>query len=117
VTADLSFISLGTVVRPLVDVADPGADLVLLVKPQFEALRAEVGAGGVIKDPDVWRRAIGVVADATSQAGAPAAEVIASPITGPAGNVEFLLRATIGGRRDSLDVDVAIDAARELTNA
>jgi 23S rRNA (cytidine1920-2'-O)/16S rRNA (cytidine1409-2'-O)-methyltransferase len=117
VTADLSFISLRTAVRPLVDAADPGADLVLLVKPQFEAPRAEVGADGVVTEPHVWRRAIGVVADATAEAGAPAAGVIPSPITGPAGNVEFLLRATIGGTRARLDVDAAIGAARELTNA
>jgi 23S rRNA (cytidine1920-2'-O)/16S rRNA (cytidine1409-2'-O)-methyltransferase len=117
VTADLSFIALRTAVRPLVGVAEPAADLVLLVKPQFEAPRAEVGAGGVVTDPDVWRRAIGVVADATAEAGAPAAGVIASPITGPAGNVEFLLRATIGGGGARLDVDAAIDTARELTNA
>ena len=117
VTADLAFTSLRTVVRRLVDMADRGADLVLLVKPQFEAPRAEVGAGGVVTDPDVWRRAIGVVADATAEAGAPAAGVIPSPITGPAGNVEFLLRATIGGARADLGVDAAIGAARELTNA
>ena len=116
VTADLSFISLRTAVRPLVDVAEAGADLVLLVKPQFEAPRADVGAGGVVTDPDVWRRAIGAVADATAEAGAPAAGVIPSPITGPAGNVEFLLRATIGGAPAHLGVDAAIGAARELTN-
>ncbi len=117
VTADLSFVSLRTAVRPLVGLADPGADLVLLVKPQFEAPRAEVGAGGVVTDPDVWRRAIGVVADAAAEAGAPAVGVIGSPITGAAGNVEFLLRATIGGVPDRLDVDAAIGAARELTTA
>lgn len=117
VTADLSFISLRTAVRPLVDVATPSADLVLLVKPQFEASRAEVGAGGVVTDADVWRRAIGTVADAAGEAGAPATRVIPSPITGPAGNVEFLLRATIGGARARLDVDAAIGAAREMTNA
>ena len=117
VTADLSFVSLRTAVPPLVAVAEPGADLVLLVKPQFEAPRAEVGAGGVVTDPDVWRRAIVVVADATAEAGAPAVGVIPSPITGPAGNVEFLLCVTIGGAPAPLDVDAAIGAARELTSA
>jgi 23S rRNA (cytidine1920-2'-O)/16S rRNA (cytidine1409-2'-O)-methyltransferase len=76
-----------------------------------------VRAGGVVTDPDVWRRAIGEVADATAEAGAPTAGVIPSPITGPAGNVEFLLRATIGGSRAHLDVDAAIGAGRELTSA
>jgi len=116
-TADLSFISLRTAVRGLVDVVDPRADLVLLVKPQFEAPRAEVGAGGVVTDPDVWRRAILVVADAAAEAGGPVTRVIPSPIRGPAGNVEFLVHAIVGGARARLDVDAAIAAARELTNA
>jgi len=115
-TADLSFISLRTVMDPLVGAADPRADLVLLVKPQFEAGRAEVGPGGVVADPGVWRRAIDDIADATVRAGAGAAAVICSPITGPAGNVEFLLHARAGIPGVPLDVDGAIAAARELAD-
>ena len=115
VTADLSFISLRTVIGSLVNAAERGADLVLLVKPQFEAGRDEVGVGGVVADPSVWRRAIDDVADAAVRAGAAAAAVICSPITGPAGNVEFLLHARGGGPAIPYDVDRAIAAAGELT--
>ena len=114
VTADLSFISLRSVLGPLVSAADPHADLVLLVKPQFEAGRDEVRSGGVVTDPAVWRRAIQDVAAAGAAAGAPAAAVTASPITGPAGNAEFLLHARVGGGPAPLDVDRAIAAARGL---
>ena len=97
VTADLSFISLRSVLGPLISAADPHADLVLLVKPQFEAGRDEVRSGGVVTDPAVWRRVIHEVAAVGAAAGAPAAAVTASPITGPAGNAEFLLHARVGG--------------------
>jgi 23S rRNA (cytidine1920-2'-O)/16S rRNA (cytidine1409-2'-O)-methyltransferase len=115
VTADLSFISLRLVVRKLIDATAPGADLVLLVKPQFEAAREQVERGGVVRDPDVWRGTIEGVAEATRVAGAAAAGVIPSPITGPAGNVEFLFHATVGAVVGTLDIDAAIDAARELS--
>ena len=117
VTADLSFISLRLVVRPLIDAAGPSADLVLLIKPQFEAEREHVRPGGVVTDPDVWRRAIDEVAEATGAAGAAAAGVIVSPVKGPAGNVEFLLHATIGADARALDIDTAIAAAGELVTA
>ena len=102
---------------PLVSAADPHADLVLLIKPQFEAGRDEVRSGGVVTDPAVWRRAIQDVAAAGAAAGAPAAAVTASPITGPAGNAEFLLHARVGGGPAPLDVDGAIAAARGLVGA
>ena len=88
VAADLSFISLRLAVAPLVGAAAAGADLVILVKPQFEAAKAEVGRGGVVRDPDVWRRAIEGVAQATGDAGAGPVGLIASPVRGPAGNVD-----------------------------
>ena len=114
VTADLSFISLALVIGALVDVAAEGADLVLLVKPQFEAGREEVGRGGVVRDRHVWRRVLARVADAAVGAGAGPAGVIPSPIKGPAGNVEFLLHALVGERGRSLDLDGAIMAAEEV---
>jgi 23S rRNA (cytidine1920-2'-O)/16S rRNA (cytidine1409-2'-O)-methyltransferase len=117
VTADLSFISLRSVIGSLVATAAPPADLVLLVKPQFEAGRDEVGPGGVVADPGVWRRVIDVVADAAAGAGAGAAAVICSPITGPAGNVEFLLHARVGASAAPFDVDRALAVARELAGA
>ena len=114
VTADLSFVSLGRALEPLLGVATSTADLVLLIKPQFEAARDEVGPGGVVRDPDVWRRAIERIVEAARAAGAGPVAVIASPITGPAGNVEFFLHARSGGDGDPLDVDGAIREGAEV---
>jgi 23S rRNA (cytidine1920-2'-O)/16S rRNA (cytidine1409-2'-O)-methyltransferase len=125
VVADLSFISLRLVAAPLVRVAADRADLVLLVKPQFEAGRELVGGGGVVRDPAVWRGAVEGVADAIRAAGADPIGVIGSPITGPAGNVEFLLHARVGAagagrvgrnRDDGLDLEAAMRSARELVD-
>ncbi len=93
VTADLSFISLALVVPALAAAAAPEAEFILLVKPQFEAGRADVGSGGVVSDPDVWRRVLRRVADACVAAGLQPVDVMASPLLGPAGNAEFLLQA------------------------
>ena len=112
-TADLSFISLRLAAAPLVGVSEPGADLVLLVKPQFEAPRADVRAGGVVRDPEVWRRAIEDVAEASQAAGAAPARVVVSPVRGPAGNAEFFVHAVVGGERRPLDVRSAIASAEE----
>ncbi|MGA2522283.1 MAG: TlyA family RNA methyltransferase [Acidimicrobiales bacterium] len=128
VVADLSFISLTTVAPVLAGVlAAPGADLVLLVKPQFEAGRVEASRGrGVIRDPGVRREALRKVASAYLSQGATIMGVMASPVLGPAGNAEFLLRArarttTAAGFEPAIDavvdavvdgtVDAAIDAA------
>ena len=96
--ADLSFISLRSVVPALAGpVSAPGADLVLLVKPQFEAGRAAVSRGkGVVRDPAVWSGALVGVASALDDAGTGIMGVMASPLTGAAGNVEFLLHARKG---------------------
>ena len=94
VVADLSFISLRTVLGNLVAVAAPGADLVVLVKPQFEAGRQEAARGrGVIRDPDVWRRVLDDVVRALEGYEAAIMGAMVSPITGAEGNVEFLLHA------------------------
>jgi len=94
VVADLSFISLRTVLPNLVSMAAPGADLVTLVKPQFEAGRAEASRGrGVIRDPEVWLRTLEDVACAARDLGAAIMGAMVSPITGTEGNVEFLLHA------------------------
>jgi 23S rRNA (cytidine1920-2'-O)/16S rRNA (cytidine1409-2'-O)-methyltransferase len=111
VTADVSFITLRLAVAPLARVSESGADLVLLIKPQFEAPRADVGPGGVVREPEVWRRAIEDVAEASHAAGAAPAAVRASPVRGPAGNAEFLLHAVVGGERRSLDVRSALESA------
>jgi 23S rRNA (cytidine1920-2'-O)/16S rRNA (cytidine1409-2'-O)-methyltransferase len=92
VVADLSFISLRTVLPVLVDVASPDATFLLLVKPQFEAGRADVGSGGVVRDPTVWRRVLDEAITAGRALGLAAHAVMASPLPGPAGNVEFMLQ-------------------------
>jgi 23S rRNA (cytidine1920-2'-O)/16S rRNA (cytidine1409-2'-O)-methyltransferase len=97
VVADLSFVSLRTVLPALVALATAGADLVLLVKPQFEAGRAEASRGrGVIRDPLVWRRVLEEVRAAASEAGSAMMAVMVSPITGADGNREFLVHCRVG---------------------
>ena len=95
---DLSFISLRLVVAPLVAVCHPGAAMVLLVKPQFEAGRAEVSRGrGVVSDPEVHARVRDEVAVALVDAGCEVVGWATSPITGADGNVEFLVHARTPG--------------------
>jgi 23S rRNA (cytidine1920-2'-O)/16S rRNA (cytidine1409-2'-O)-methyltransferase len=91
---DLSFISLRLVIPPLVSVCQPGSSMVLLVKPQFEAGRAEVSRGrGVITDPEVWQRVQGEIEQALRLADCHVAGWTDSPITGADGNREFLVHA------------------------
>jgi 23S rRNA (cytidine1920-2'-O)/16S rRNA (cytidine1409-2'-O)-methyltransferase len=116
VVADLSFISATRAVPVLVgDVAVPGAPVVVLVKPQFEAGRVEASRGrGVIRDPEVHRRTLGEVAASLDAAGAVIMGAMPSPLTGHAGNVEFLLHArTPGGAAGPApsDIDALLDAA------
>jgi 23S rRNA (cytidine1920-2'-O)/16S rRNA (cytidine1409-2'-O)-methyltransferase len=95
VVADLSFISLTKVVGVLARLVAPGGDLVLLVKPQFEAGRQEVSRGhGIITDPDVHDRVRDEVAAALAEQGCTVVDWTDSPITGTDGNREFLVHAT-----------------------
>ena len=91
VTADLSFISLTLVLPALVACAAPGADFVIMVKPQFEVGKGKVGAGGVVRDPALREAAVAAVAAAAAVAGLGVAGVTASPLPGPSGNVEYFL--------------------------
>ncbi len=95
VTADLSFISATRAVPVLLgESVAPGSSLVILVKPQFEAGRVEASRGrGVIRDPDIHRRTLLDVTGALAAAGADIMGLMPSPITGSAGNLEFLLHA------------------------
>lgn len=111
IVADLSFIPLSVVVPALVAVATPDADLVLLVKPQFEVEPAAVGRGGVVRDPMSWRRAVLSVAEACREAGAGPQDLIASPLPGPAGNIEFLLHVRVGAEAIELPIDRVIEDA------
>jgi len=91
VTADLSFISLTLVLPALAACAAPDADFVLLVKPQFEVGKGNVGAGGVVKDPALRAAAVESVAAAAWPLGLGVAGIVASPLPGPSGNVEYFL--------------------------
>jgi 23S rRNA (cytidine1920-2'-O)/16S rRNA (cytidine1409-2'-O)-methyltransferase len=91
VVADLSFISLRTVAPALTSLTRPGGDMVVLIKPQFEAGRAEVSrGGGVVRDPDVRRAALVAALSALQRCGAAIMGVMESPLRGADGNVEYL---------------------------
>lgn len=91
VVADLSFISLTLVLPALVAVARPDADLVVMVKPQFEVGRERLGSGGVVRSPALRVEAVLSVARAAVGLGLVVAGVARSPLPGPSGNVEYFL--------------------------
>jgi 23S rRNA (cytidine1920-2'-O)/16S rRNA (cytidine1409-2'-O)-methyltransferase len=91
VVADLSFISLGLVLPALVSCVTDDADLVPMVKPQFEVGKQRVGSGGVVRDPDVRADAVLGVIGSAGELGLCAKGVVASPLPGPSGNVEFFV--------------------------
>jgi 23S rRNA (cytidine1920-2'-O)/16S rRNA (cytidine1409-2'-O)-methyltransferase len=96
VVADLSFISLTVVAEALVTAAGPGGEMVLLIKPQFEAGKADVSRGkGVITDPELHARACADVTAALLEHGATVVGRIESPIKGGQGNVEFLVHVRV----------------------
>jgi 23S rRNA (cytidine1920-2'-O)/16S rRNA (cytidine1409-2'-O)-methyltransferase len=97
VVCDASFISLAKVLDAAVDLAETGARLVALVKPQFEAGREEVGKGGVVRDAAVHQRVCDDASAWVQSKGWRVLGVETSPITGPEGNVEFLLGAVKEG--------------------
>ena len=89
-TADCSFISLKIVLPPLLTLLAEQAEGIVLIKPQFEAGRAQVGKGGVVKDPQVQEQVVADVIQAAADLGFANKGVIPSPLLGPAGNKEFL---------------------------
>jgi 23S rRNA (cytidine1920-2'-O)/16S rRNA (cytidine1409-2'-O)-methyltransferase len=91
VVGDLSFISLTLVLPALVASAAADADFVLLVKPQFEVGKGRVGAGGVVRDPGLRAEAVTSVCEAAAGLGLGVQGVTASPLPGPAGNVEYFV--------------------------
>jgi len=97
VVCDASFIGLAKVLEAPLRLARPGARLVALVKPQFEAGRAEVGKGGVVRDPAVHARVCAEAKAWVESQGWTVLGIVESPITGPEGNVEFLLGAQKNG--------------------
>jgi len=100
IVCDASFIALSKVLDAALGLAKPGAALVALVKPQFEAGRGEVGKGGVVRDPLVHQRVCDDAAAWIASRGWDVVGIETSPITGPEGNIEFLLGATKGINND-----------------
>jgi 23S rRNA (cytidine1920-2'-O)/16S rRNA (cytidine1409-2'-O)-methyltransferase len=96
VSIDVSFISLKHIFPVLPAVAAPGADIVALVKPQFEAGRADVGKGGLVKDPAIHARVVNDVTMAAAEVGLKRLALIDSPIQGAHGNTEFLIHLRCG---------------------
>jgi 23S rRNA (cytidine1920-2'-O)/16S rRNA (cytidine1409-2'-O)-methyltransferase len=121
VTADLSFMSLRLVIQALARCAAPGADLLLLVKPQFEAGQEAVGPGGVVSDPAEWRGVLTSVVEACAREKVATVGLMASPLRGPAGNVEFLLHGRLGlpvlERAGEGAIEEAVGEALELVES
>ena len=97
IVCDASFIGLSKVLEAPLKLAKPGAKLVALIKPQFEAGRAEVGKGGVVRDAAVHARVVAEAKIWVEAEGWTVVGITPSPITGPEGNVEFLLGAQKSG--------------------
>ena len=103
VTVDVSFISLRQILPRLAPLLAAGADIVALVKPQFEAGRAEVGRKGLVRDPRVHERVLAQVSQAAAEAGLVRVGATASPITGAAGNQEYFLH--LKAESDMIDAE------------
>jgi 23S rRNA (cytidine1920-2'-O)/16S rRNA (cytidine1409-2'-O)-methyltransferase len=114
VVADVSFISLRLVLPPALALARPGWEAVVMVKPQFEVGRGEVGKGGVVRDTEVRRRVVRVLAEAALAWGGETAGVVDSGLPGPKGNREVFLHLNHRERpRLPDDIDARIAAAVE----
>ena len=110
VVADLSFISLKLVLPALIDVAKEEADFLIMVKPQFEVGKEKLGAGGVVRDATLRKEAVAAVADAAFALGLGCLGVVASPLPGPSGNVEYFLWLSKAGQALlEVDLDLAIE--------
>lgn len=109
VVADLSFISLAMVLPALISVSSSETDFLLMVKPQFEVGREKLGAGGVVREPELRRAAVYEVAKSAYELGLGTFGVVASPLPGPSGNVEYFLWLNGGGAMiTDHDLDEAI---------
>lgn len=115
VVADLSFISLSTVLPALIGCAWPSADIVPMVKPQFEVGKGQVGAGGVVHDPGLRADAVLTVARRAGELGWRPVDVTASPLPGPSGNVEYFLWLRAETERGLSD-DALEDAVRRAVS-
>jgi 23S rRNA (cytidine1920-2'-O)/16S rRNA (cytidine1409-2'-O)-methyltransferase len=113
-TVDVSFISLELVLPAIIGFLKPHGDIIALIKPQFEAGRKQVGKGGVVKDPAVHRAVLRKVLLWTDGHGLTVRGLIASPLKGAAGNVEFLAHLVHQEPGDSgVDIEALIDNCLE----
>lgn len=96
IVADLSFISLTMVIPALKSVSSDSTDYLVMVKPQFEVGREKLGAGGVVRDVQLRKQAVLDVANSAFELGLGCLGVCASPLPGPAGNVEYFLWLKVG---------------------
>ncbi|KUI41982.1 16S/23S rRNA (cytidine-2'-O)-methyltransferase [Mycobacterium sp. IS-1590] len=111
IVADLSFISLSTVLPALTSCTSPGADIVPMVKPQFEVGKDRVGAGGVVADPALRAESILAVARRAAELRWHPVAVTASPLPGPSGNVEYFLHLRTDAGLDGQDLEDAVHTA------
>jgi 23S rRNA (cytidine1920-2'-O)/16S rRNA (cytidine1409-2'-O)-methyltransferase len=107
-TVDVSFISLTLVLPSVTGWLKPVGDIIALIKPQFEAGRAEVGKGGVVKDAKVHRAVLGNILGWALDHGLAVLGLMASPLKGPAGNMEFLAHLSKGLGEQSIEIEEAI---------
>jgi 23S rRNA (cytidine1920-2'-O)/16S rRNA (cytidine1409-2'-O)-methyltransferase len=107
-TVDVSFISLELVLPSIMGWLEPTGDIIALIKPQFEAGRAEVGKGGVVKDPKVHRTVLDKILAWALSHGLAVRGLMASPLQGPAGNMEFLAHLSAGRGEESIEIEEAI---------
>lgn len=107
VTIDASFISLRLLLPVVVGWLEEGGDVIALVKPQFEAGKKAVGRGGVVKNPEIHRRVLEKVISYATELDLIPQDVIQSPLTGPKGNLEFLLWCRQGAI--AVDTNLIID--------
>jgi 23S rRNA (cytidine1920-2'-O)/16S rRNA (cytidine1409-2'-O)-methyltransferase len=113
IVADLSFISLKLVLPSFLACASSGADLVLMVKPQFEVGKQRVGSGGVVRDPDLRASAVLDVTAFAMEQGLGLRAAVASPLPGPSGNVEYFVWLREGELIDSGESEgLVLDAVR-----
>jgi 23S rRNA (cytidine1920-2'-O)/16S rRNA (cytidine1409-2'-O)-methyltransferase len=116
VVSDLSFISLTVVLPALSGVCAQGGDMVLMVKPQFEVGRSKVGKNGVVRDPVLHVGAVQQVCDAAYDLGWGTRSVAASPLPGPAGNVEYFAWLRTGAGRAATEAIEQVVATGPLAN-
>lgn len=110
VVVDASFISLRLLLPAIKGWLQPQADLITLIKPQFEAGKSDVGKGGVVRDAAIHARVIEDVTEFAQSSGFTVIGLTTSPIKGPAGNVEFLAWFQVGGDTEGIDVQAHIES-------